>query len=239
MQQPQGPLNDWWHTRDIVKLPFLLVLESYVLKDYSLEEVKRILIFGLDINLRYKTWMWIWTWTFPVSGDYFRLGFCWETSLCMCWSGGLVCSVKLQHSQASARDVLVFWHVSPPNREIVKCFCLKVVWRLKGSFSVLFSEPKIEQEDLQFVNSLIILKRRPERVWVMVVSNKRKGFLHLIQLLNVQKYLSVCSSWVLFPVWNSSHLCVFIAPSLKSRWWKRGFLLLLELQDDFEGNVYC
>lgn len=52
MQQPQGPLNDWWHTRDIVKLPFLLVLESYVLKDYSWEEVKRILIFGLDINLR-------------------------------------------------------------------------------------------------------------------------------------------------------------------------------------------
>lgn len=23
--------------------------------------------------------------------------------------------------------MLVFWHVSPPNREIVKCFCLKVV----------------------------------------------------------------------------------------------------------------
>lgn len=81
MQQPQGPLNDWWHTRDIVKLPFLLVLESYVLKDYSLEEVKRILIFGLDINLRCKTWMWIWTWTSPKSGEYFGLGFWCETCL--------------------------------------------------------------------------------------------------------------------------------------------------------------
>lgn len=176
MQQPQGPLNDWWHTRDIVKLPFLLVLESYVLKDYSLEEVKRILIFGLDINLRYKTWMWIWTWTFPVSGEDFSLGFWCATSFCMWWSGGLGCSANLQHSQASTRDVGIFWHVSPPDREIVKCFCLKVVWRLKGSFSVLFSALKIDPQGFTNFKVTDYIQERTRKCLSYGNKQKKKRF---------------------------------------------------------------
>lgn len=61
----------------------------------------------------------------------------------------------------------------------------------------------------------------------MVVSNKRKGFLHLIELLNVQNYLSVCSSWVFFPVLNSSHLC-FHCPVCKIQMVDKRFLVLLK-----------
>lgn len=62
----------------------------------------------------------------------------------------------------------------------------------------------------------------------MLASNERKEFLHLILLLNVENSLSVCSLQMLFPVLNSSHLCALVAPSIKSGWWKRCFLISLK-----------
>lgn len=147
----------------------------------------------------------------------------------------LNCSaVKLQPG------MLVFWHVSPPNREIVKCFCLKVVGRLKGSFSVLFAAPKIEHKDLPICKFTDYIGERirkglsygsKQQNKMLFASNSTSECSELLVCL---QFMSIVSSVEFF-----SSLC-FHCPVCKIQMVdKRLFSFVEGFQDYFEGNVCC